>query len=420
MTGALLEVRDLGKRYRAYGSGLAQLGSWLGLPLRPQREFWALQAFSATLRSGEALGVIGQNGAGKSTLLKLIAGTIQPSTGHVWRCQNVGVILELGLGFHPDLTGRQNIYHGAGLRGLTQEQIDVLMPEIEAFAELGGYFDEPLRTYSSGMQARLAFALVSANRPDLLMIDEILSVGDAYFQHKSFERIRQFKQAGSGILLVSHNMADIRALCDRAILLDRGCMLREGPVDEIVDLYNARLAEKEAGTLTVEQRRRKNGWVLTRSGTYDATVISAELQDAISRTPIGVARVGQPIVFRMVVSIRRPVSQLVLGCMIRDRTGHVVWGTNTWHTGQLVSGLEPGEEIEFLLQAPCSLGPGCYSLTHALTFGPHHALGNYEWTDNNLVFDVVNDDRAFFIGTSNLDAQFMIKRPVCTPATAST
>ncbi|HJU31253.1 MAG TPA: ABC transporter ATP-binding protein [Hyphomicrobiaceae bacterium] len=407
----VLEARAIGKRYTRYGSNLALFASWIGAGLSHTHEFWALRDVSMTLDAGEALGVIGQNGAGKSTLLKLVSGTVRPTCGHLRTEGRVASILELGLGFSGELTGRQNIHHAAGLRGFSPAQVDALLPDIEAFAELGAFFDEPLRVYSSGMQARLAFSLVTAARPDLLIVDEILSVGDSYFQHKSFQRIRQFKEAGTAILLVSHSMADVRALCDRALLLDNGRPIREGAPDEITDLYNARLAEKEAAKLTVEQRRQKNGWSHTRSGSFDATVSSVDIVDAATERPLAVVNVGQTVVFRIRARVHRPVPDLVLGCMIRDRTGHVVWGTNTWHTQQTLQSLQPGDEIEFNLRLRCDLGPGSYALTHALTVGHHHAFGTHEWIDNNLVFDVVNAHRTFFIGSTHLEATFEIKRP---------
>ena len=410
--GNVLDARGIGKRYVTYGSQLALFASWMGAPVAPAQEFWALRDVSLQLAPGEAVGVIGQNGAGKSTLLKLVSGTVQPSCGSLAVTPRTASIVELGLGFNAELTGRQNVRQAAGLRGYAPSEIDALLPGIEAFAEIGAFFEQPLRVYSSGMQARLAFALVTAARPDLLVIDEILSVGDAYFQHKSFQRIRQFKAEGSAILLVSHSVGDVRALCDRAVLLDKGRVISEGAPDAVVDLYNARLAEREAEALSIDQRRSKNGWSLTRSGSLDATVVDLEVLDAESGESLAVVRVGQDIVFRLRVAVHRPVADLVLGCMIRDRTGHVVWGTNTWHSRQALSQLAPGEDIEFRLRTRCNLGPGSYALTHALTVGHHHAFGSHEWIDNNLVFDVVNADRTFFIGTAHLDAAFEIRRTV--------
>lgn len=420
MTTTVVDAHNLSKCYPTYASNLARFGSWFGLPIAATGEFWALRDFSARLNAGEALAVIGANGAGKSTLLKVITGAVRPTTGHIALNGDVAAILELGLGFNVELTGRQNVYHAAGLRGFSRDRIDAMMPEIEAFAELPGFFDKPLRVYSSGMQARLAFALVTAARPQLLIVDEILSVGDAYFQHKSFERIRRFKEAGTAILFVSHSMGDVRALCDRVILLEKGRVIRDGAADEVIDLYHAKIAQQEAAALTIDQRRAKNGWLVTRSGTFDATVAHVDLLHGETREPIGAAQVGQPLLARFSVVAHRPVANLVLGCMLRDRTGHVVWGSNTWHTRQSLGDLRQGEEVEFFLNFPCNLGPGSYSLTHALTVGHHHAFGNYEWVDNSLVFEVINVDRPFFIGTTHLDAAFEIKRTTAwTPSPAS-
>lgn len=264
MTGQL-HVQGLGKAYRRWGSEWMRAASWFGLPVRATEEHWVLRNVEFSIAPGETVGIIGQNGAGKSTLLKLITGTTQPSEGGITRTGRVAAILELGMGFNPDLTGRQNAYHSAGLMGYTQLQIVEAMPDIEAFAEIGEYFDEPVRTYSSGMQMRVAFSVATAFRPDLLIVDEALSVGDSYFQHKSFDRIRQFRDEGISIMLVTHGMADVKTLCDRVILLDKGMVLKDGKPDEVVDFYNALVAQKENAKLSIDQRREKNGWLMTKS-----------------------------------------------------------------------------------------------------------------------------------------------------------
>jgi lipopolysaccharide transport system ATP-binding protein len=410
MTAAVLNAHKIGKRYQAFSSNSARFAHWLGMPVRHVSEFWAVEDFSATLHAGEALALIGQNGAGKSTLLKLFAGTVRPSTGSIHIAGRSSAILELGLGFNPEFTGRQNVFQACGLMGLAPAEIERRIPSIQEFAEIGDFFDQPLRVYSSGMQARLAFSVATAVRPDLLIIDEILSVGDGYFQHKSFDRIRLFKRMGTAILFVSHSMGDVRALCDRVVLLDRGRSVKEGRPDEVIDYYNAKIALKEAESLTIEQRREKGGWVVTRSGSFEATVKSVALLDADTVEEVAVARVGQRLVIKLIAAVHRDVASLVLGYMMRDRTGHVVWGTNTWHTQQSLSGLRQGEEVEFVLPFTCGLGPGSYSLTHALTVGQTHTAGNYEWIDNHLVFDVVNDNQPYFIGTTHLQAEFRIRR----------
>ncbi|MGZ8947856.1 MAG: ABC transporter ATP-binding protein, partial [Methylococcaceae bacterium] len=240
-----LQVQDLGKSYRYWGGEWRRVISWFITSVKPREEHWVLKGVNFSVRPGEAVGIVGQNGAGKSTLLELITGITRPTQGQVLLQGRVAAILELGMGFSPDLTGRENAWHSAGLMGYSQADIKRVMPEIEAFAEIGEYFDQPIRTYSSGMQMRVAFSVATAFRPDLLIIDEALSVGDSYFQHKSFDRIRQFKDEGVSIMFVTHSMGDVRTLCDRVILLDKGMVLKDGQPDEVVDYYNALIAEKE-------------------------------------------------------------------------------------------------------------------------------------------------------------------------------
>ncbi len=240
-----LAVENLGKSYRKWDGEWRRIISWFFPSISSFQEGWVLRGVNFNINHGEAVGIVGQNGAGKSTLLKLITGTIQPTEGKVGINGRVSAILELGMGFNPDMTGRQNAKHSAGLMGYSPAEIDNVMPNIEDFAEIGDYFDQPVRTYSSGMQMRVAFSVATAFKPDLLIVDEALSVGDNYFQHKSFDRIRRFKEMGVSILFVTHSMADIRSLCDRAILLDSGRLLIDGLPDEVVDYYNAFMARKE-------------------------------------------------------------------------------------------------------------------------------------------------------------------------------
>ncbi len=406
----VLDVASVGKCYVGYSSILARMASWMGVRVRTTAEYWASRDVTFQLHEGEAMAVIGVNGAGKSTLLKLITGTVQPTTGTIGSDGRISSILELGLGFNPEFTGRQNVRFAAGLMGVSGRRIEELMPEIEAFAELGGFFDQPLRVYSSGMQARLAFAVATAERPDLLIVDEVLSVGDSYFQHKSFERIRQFKADGTALLFVTHSMADVRALCDRVILLDKGTVLKDGAPDEVTDFYNAMAAAREGQTKIVVQERDEDGWLKTTSGTGEARIASIALLDAISENPVEAVPVDGKVILRAEVDIRGEVPQLVLGYMLRTRTGHVVWGTNTWHTGQAITDAKAGDRVTFDLHFACRLGPGSYSFSPALVSTDTHLVNNYEWTDNALVFDVVNIGHDYFIGSSWLDGKFEIRR----------
>ncbi|WP_394777525.1 ABC transporter ATP-binding protein, partial [Undibacterium sp.] len=331
MTQVVLHVDQVSKCYTKFNGVLPRLAHWAGLPTRARHEYWANRDISFSILAGQAVAIIGQNGAGKSTLLKMITGTVRPTSGTIGVVGRISAMLELGLGFNPEFTGRQNAYMAGGLMGFSNAQLDGLIPGIEEFAEIGEFFDQPLRVYSSGMQARLAFAVATAVRPDVLIVDEILSVGDSYFQHKSFDRIRQFKQQGTSIILVTHGMGDVRSLCDHVILLDKGKVLKQGAPDEIVDYYNALLAEKENTKLKVQQTRNGQGWLQTRSGTGAASVSRLQLQDQLSKQPLAAAQVGQKVQLVCEIKLTADIPELVLGYMLRDKQGSIIWGSNTWH-----------------------------------------------------------------------------------------
>lgn len=405
----IMTVSGISKRYATYRSNLQRFATWFGANITPVAEYWANRDISFEVKAGEALALIGQNGAGKSTLLKMITGTIRPTTGNIGVSGRISAILELGLGFNPEFTGRQNIYHAGGLMGFSQEELRNLMPAIEDFAEIGEFFDQPIRVYSSGMQARLAFALATAKRPDVLIVDEVLSVGDSYFQHKSFDRIRQFKADGSSIILVTHSLGDVRALCDRVILLDKGRVLKDGLPDEVVDYYNAMIAERENAKVTIEQKRAKNGWLVTRSGSFEASIVTARLTDAYGKELSAVA-VGQAVEFRLNILIKSYLPKLVVGLMLRDRTGATIWGTNTWHTKQVITDLLENETVCVSRPFTCTLGPGSYACTISLSSSDTHLQNNYEWQDNGIIFDVINIERPIFIGATWLDGDFEITR----------
>jgi len=228
-----ISVSAVGKAYPRFKSRFHALGTWLGVCRRDLH--WVLRDIDFRVEQGEAVGLIGVNGAGKSTLLKLITGTSVPTEGHICTPERIAALLELGMGFHADFTGRQNVMLAGRMQGLERDEILALMPEIEAFADIGHYIDEPVRTYSSGMFVRLAFSVATAVRPEVLIIDEALAVGDTYFQHKSFARIREFREQGTTLLFVSHDPTAIKSLCDRAILLGEGRVLMDGAPDSVLD-----------------------------------------------------------------------------------------------------------------------------------------------------------------------------------------
>jgi len=245
MNTPTLVVEGIAKNYVTYRSELARFGTWVGIPARPLREFWALADVGFSLARGESVGVIGGNGAGKSTLLKLITGTVAPTRGRIEVAGSTAAILELGLNFNADLTGAENVQLYGGLLGMGPPEIAALEPSIRAFAEIGDAFDEPIRTYSTGMQARVAFGVVTAKRPDLLVVDEVLSVGDAYFQNKSFNRILQYRAAGTAIVFVTHGIEGVARICDRTIWLEGGTVVLDGPTSEVCDAYTRAVDERD-------------------------------------------------------------------------------------------------------------------------------------------------------------------------------
>jgi lipopolysaccharide transport system ATP-binding protein len=362
---------------------------------------------SFTVKPGEAVGIIGINGAGKSTLLKMITGTTQATTGSVHITGKIAALLELGMGFHPDFTGRQNIYMAGQLLGMNVEEISRLMPEIEAFSEIGDYMDQPVRVYSSGMQMRVAFSIATARRPDVLIVDEALSVGDAYFQHKSFDRIREFRKSGTTLLIVSHDRAAIQSICDRAILLDGGRLSKEGTPEEVMDFYNAIIAERENSTVRIETL--PGGKIQTISGTGEATVVDiALLNEQGERCEI--LDVGSPATLQVKAAIHSPIPRLILGYMIKDRLGQVIYGTNTHIKSMPQADAKIGETIVFNFSFPLNLGPGSYSVATALVSSDTHLDNNFEWRDLALVFAVSNITRQHFAGCVWLDPTVRIER----------
>lgn len=240
-----LKVEGLGKSYRLYDSPRARLRALL-TGRGGHRVHWALSDVSFELHRGQCLGLVGDNGAGKSTLLKLVAGTLQPSTGRALRRGRVTAILELGAGFHPDFSGRENLYFAGALIGIGETQMRGLEAAIVAFAELEEAIDRPVKTYSSGMVVRLAFALVTAVEPEVLIIDEALAVGDQHFQKKCIERIEAFRRNGCTILFCSHSQYHIRQLCDVAIWLDGGRVRAHGPTEAVLAAYDTHVRKLDS------------------------------------------------------------------------------------------------------------------------------------------------------------------------------
>ncbi len=401
-------VSGLGKAYRQYPARWSRLAEWLLPGQRPRHHLrWVLHDVSFEVRPGEALGIVGMNGAGKSTLLKLITGTTQATTGSLETQGRVAALLELGMGFHPEFTGRQNAVMACQLLGMTAREIDALLPAIEAFAEIGEYIDQPLRTYSSGMQMRLAFSVATARRPDILIVDEALSVGDAYFQHKSFERIRQFREAGTTLLIVSHDRYAIQSICDRAILLHAGRLLLQGEPLEVLDYYNALLADQERQT--IRQERLPDGKVQTISGSGEAAIASMAFIDAAGER-VDAIEVGQEITLEVRVTASCDLPRLVLGYMIKDRLGQSIYGVNTHRLGLAAGDVAAGEALVYRFTFSMNLGKGSYSVSTSLSRLDSHLDKNFEWRDLGLIFHVVNPHHEDFVGSTWLPPRASVER----------
>ncbi|UYB51743.1 ABC transporter ATP-binding protein [Xanthomonas sp. AM6] len=388
MTGEL-HVQNIGKSYRVWGSEWLRAGSWFGLPVKPREEHWVLRGVSFSIGPGESVGIVGRNGAGKSTLLKLITGTSHPTEGKVSRRGRIAAILELGMGFNPDLTGRQNAVHSSGLMGYGQDQIEAAMPAIEAFAEIGEYFDEPVRTYSSGMQVRVAFAVATAFQPDILIIDEALSVGDAYFQAKCFRRIQEFKEQGATLILVSHAVGDIVKHCERAIFIKDGTVFADGPSRDVSNLYLDELFGKSAAT-----KSRSAG-----AGQQLDKVMDTSAEDMFSQRPYynkgehrwgsgGASIIDYAVVcdgeafpnriesqsrvdFLVKVRFDQDVECAVPGFLIKTLEGIFLYGTNSFLASEGDATIKggAGDVVVYRFSLPLALNAGNYMISLGISSG---------------------------------------------------
>lgn len=401
-------VSNLGKAFRQYPTRWSRLAEWLIPFSRPRHiQKWVLQDLNFTVNAGEAVGIVGINGAGKSTLLKMITGTTMPTTGSVSVTGKVSALLELGMGFHPDFTGRENAIMAGQLQGYSAEEMERLMPEIQEFAEIGEYLDQPVRVYSSGMQMRLAFSVATVHRPDILIVDEALSVGDTYFQHKSFERIREYNHLGTTLLIVSHDKGAVQGICDRAILLNGGKLAMQGEPEAVMDFYNGMLTDQSDET--VRQIVAEDGKAQTISGTGEATLVEATLRNSDGER-VEMVSVGQQLQIHAQIKVNVDLPELVFGYQIKDRLGQPVFGTNTFLMHQMLENVSAGETINYVLRFPANIGEGSYSISFSLHNQDSHLGANYEWRDRVIIFNVVNTDKDRFVGMAWLPTTMECER----------
>ncbi|MBV8079465.1 MAG: ABC transporter ATP-binding protein [Actinobacteria bacterium] len=319
-------------------------------------DVWALRDVSLRAEPGEALGLVGRNGSGKTTLLRILSGIIKPTGGRVAVGGRVGSLLELGAGFHPDFTGRENVYLNGSIHGLSRARVRELMDEIVAFAELERFIDFPVRTYSSGMYMRLGFSVAAHIQADILLLDEVFAVGDEDFQRKCFGKIAELKQRGGTIVFVSHDAQAVERLCERAVLLRAGEVAFDGPTREAIARYRQLLAaERSPDELAAGLRE----W-----GSGEARIVEAQLVDADGDERVQVAA-GEPVAVRLVVENSEPIAAPTVSVELRDDDG-VVLGGLTQSTAELGWHGKPGRrELRFDLDA-LPLADGRFHLRFAL------------------------------------------------------
>lgn len=403
-----IKVKNVSKAYKRYCNNWHRLLD-LFLPSRLQthEKRWALNSISFVIHPGEAVGIIGNNGAGKSTLLKIITGTTAPTTGSVGVGGKIAALLELGMGFHQDFTGYDNVFMAGQLLGLTNNEIRSKMSDIENFAEIGDYINQPLRTYSSGMQVRLAFSVATAVRPDILIVDEALAVGDIFFQQKCFERIKAFKEQGTTLLFVSHSLGTVYSLCDRALLLENGNLLLDATPKAVIDLYQAlelkRNSNNPASTQVIKvndplefpaQRSKENivkpmqgndkiltapsSPTLNESMSRPVQAVGSFYTDGASIVNVQLLKDGLPIesfVSESVVTIAitsefsRTLDDPHVGFQIRDTRGEPIFMTNTYCMRQKIGPVAQGTKLLVQFTFKASFAPGQYTITAGLANG---------------------------------------------------
>lgn len=346
----VVHVRDVSKRFiiRKEKSLKERLVNF-GRSNKHKEDFWALRNVSLEITAGSTIGLIGPNGSGKSTLLKTIGGIIQPTSGDVLRRGRLAALLELGAGFHPDLTGRENVYLNASILGITRRETDLYFDDIVEFSGIGEFIDTQVKFYSSGMYVRLAFAVAVHVDPDILIVDEVLAVGDEPFQRKCMDRIKAFQRAGKTIILVTHSLAQVGELCDRAIVLEHGHMVFDGDPAEAIqvlrDGFEESRHEAAAGSNVVRARDRLNLVGTTISGLTDDGQLTA----------------GHSITFDVTVEAAGLVDDAVIGMGIETPLGAVVFGTNTELLEVPVVVDSTTATVRFEL-GELNLGPGQYVL----------------------------------------------------------
>jgi ABC-type polysaccharide/polyol phosphate transport system ATPase subunit len=400
----VVEFDKVSKSYPIYKSPGDRLKEILTLSrFSFHRDFWALRDISFHINKGETFCVIGENGSGKSTLLQILAGILAPTNGSVAVHGRVAALLELGSGFNPEFSGRDNVYLNGAILGFSKKEMDQKYKAIEEFAEIGDFILQPVKTYSSGMAVRLAFAVAIHVEPEILLVDEALAVGDIYFRQRCMRKVHELRNAGITIVFVSHSMGDVKAIGHRTLWLDGGCIRDLGETDKVVAKYLAAMSEKDAAWLDLRHSRptaaipSRNGppEIVTKIPNIDhrygdgrAEILGIAVYDAHGR-PSQLLEPGEKAIIRISARAREEIGRPNVGFMMRNHLGVDFAGTNTLREGIELPSLRPGEAltVDFEVNLP-ALYPGHFSFSPAIADG---GLVNYkmcDWIDNAITLQM--------------------------------
>lgn len=361
-------------------------------------DYWALRNVNIEVPTGQAVGIVGRNGSGKSTLLKTIAGILPPTTGSVASSGTMASILELGAGFSPDFSGLENIYLNAAILGIRETEVRASLDEIVAFAELEDFIHAPVRTYSSGMQVRLAFSIASHVRADILLLDEVFAVGDESFQRKCLGRMFEFRRAGGTLLFVSHDASAVERICDRVVLLEHGEVVADGPTERVLPMYHkllsdqpSRSGERDAQALE-ESENDQDSW-----GSREVVITDVRLLDGEARASKAF-RTGDRLTIEATFDVRDPIDSLNFGIAIHSVDGAHISGTGATREGVTIPPKKGVGVVRFAIPE-LALNAGRFTVTVAC--GPEDESDAYHWRDRCIEFDVY--PRAPRVGLVALD-----------------
>lgn len=416
-----ISVSNLSKRYEIYSKPSDRLAQFLSLKKKQYfKEFWALKNVSFDVRRGEAIGILGRNGSGKSTLLQIIAGTLSPSEGTVSTDGVLAALLELGSGFNPEFSGRENVYLNGAILGFTREQMDERFDKIANFADIGFHLDQPVKTYSSGMAVRLAFAVQACVEPQILIVDEALSVGDEKFQRKCFDYIEKLREDGCSILLVTHSTATVEKFCQKGILMHQGEVHGIGEAKRIVDQYHALLYSNEAVYLDYVKDNssgnssnsssahilKENVPELGISNKGDVSSLAIIRQWSLLDESEEIRdnyRPGDSVKISFNADILKDVGELQAGILIRTVEGVSVFGTSTLYHNKNIPNAKAGESVQFDFHVELNLCAGTYFITLALADAISHTDMQYLDRRTDVIVLKINQPRLKASGIAMLN-----------------